>query len=182
MGNPVLQAKRATLESFLAEYDPAVTPFFVNSGSGQTVLFGALANRDPATRAAIANRLLDDGADASVVTTSGTTVLHVLLGQREHDPALEGPLLRRLLEGGADVNRIDPRDGAPLAMLYRLSSLGHEQKLPMYEAFFDRPDLDLDARASRAHTVREIIAMAAENQPLVQHLVEDYEVRGGQPQ
>ncbi|UFU02833.1 hypothetical protein LQF12_15315 [Ruania suaedae] len=179
MADPILSAKRATLESFLADYDPASTPAFASASTGQTVLFGALANKDPGARAAIANRLLDDGADPAVVSRTGVSLLHVLLGQRAHDPALEGPLLRRLLEGGAPINAVESRDGAALAMLLRLSSLSDEDRLPMYEAFFARPDLDLDARASQAHTIRELIEQAAENRPIPHRLMREHEARQG---
>ncbi len=179
MADPILSAKRATLESFLADYDPGVTEKFTSASTGQTVLFGALANKDPHARAAIANRLLDDGADAAVVSSSGVSLLHVLLGQRAHDPGLEGPLLRRLLEGGAPINKLDSREGAPLGMLYRLSTLSDEDRIPMYEAFFDRPDLDLDARATTTHTIRELIEKAAENRPLPHRLMLDHDARRG---
>lgn len=180
MGDPILMAKRADLASFAAAYDPEVTPFFTSGSTGQTVLFGALANRDPQTRVAMANRLLDDSADASIVTTaSGTTLLHVLLGQRACDPIAEAPLLRRLLDGGADVNRIHPRDGAPLAMLLRRQGLSHDDRAPLYDVFFERPDLDLEKPASKVHTVREMIEKTAPRVPVLQRLLHDYDALHG---
>ncbi|WP_420114026.1 hypothetical protein [Pseudactinotalea sp.] len=176
MADPILGAKRAaSLEAFLENYDPAVTPTFASPSTGQTALFGALANRDPQTRVAIANRLLDDGADASVVTSSGTTLLHVLLPQRAHDPAAEAGLVTRLLDGGADVNAADAKLGAPLAMLYN-TSIVDEDAVPLYQAFLARADLDLDARATQALSVRELILEAApRNRPILQQLVRERE-------
>jgi ankyrin repeat protein len=180
VADPILGAKRAaSLEAFLTDYDPEVTPRYSSPSTGQTALFGALANRDPQTRVAIANRLLDDGADASVVTTTGTTLLHVLLGQRAHDPAGEAALASRLLDGGADVNAADAKYGAPLAMLYN-TSISDEEAVPLYEVFLARADLDLDARATSARTVREWIMDAApRNRPILQQMVRDREASGG---
>ncbi len=173
MADPILQAKRATLESFLADYDPESTPTFISPSTGQTVLFGALANRDPGVRVAIAERLLDDGADASVVTSSGTTLLHVLLTQRAHDPVAESRLLTRLLDGGADVNKPDAKYGAPLAMVYNMN-ISDEAAVPLYDALLSRPDLDLDAPASTTHTVRQLILDAApRSRPILQQKVRD---------
>ncbi|WP_219814649.1 hypothetical protein, partial [Rathayibacter rathayi] len=61
---------------------------------------------------AIANRLLDDGADPSLVSTDGdrVNVLHVLWGRaRDRDPEAEAALIARLLDGGADINLRSPR-------------------------------------------------------------------------
>lgn len=179
MANPILAAKRADLESFLADYDPSTTPSFTSPSTNQTVLFGALQNRDPSTRVAMANRLLDDGADASVVTTTGVTLLHVLLTQREHDPQAEGPLIARLLEGGADPNKPDSKFGAPLAMLYN-SGIPDDQAEPMYLPFFARDDLDLDAPESKLRSVREaILGPNPDYRPRLQALVRDYDTRHG---
>lgn len=161
MTDPILAAKRMDYETFMAEYDPAVTPSFTSPSTGQTVLFGALANRDPVTRVAIATRLLDDGAAADVVTTSGTSLLHVLFTQRRHDVPAEAVVLQRLLDGGADVNHVDPRFGAPLAILVA-SHLPDEVLAPFYEVLFARPELDLDRPASQARTVRQAIMDTAD--------------------
>lgn len=179
VADPILAAKRGDLETFLADYDPQTTPFFTSGSTGQTVLFGALANRDPATRVAMANRLLDDGADASVVTTSGVTLLHVLLTQRDQDLQAEAPLLARLVEAGADINKPDPKRGAPLAIL-AASRIPDAEAEPMYRPFFARPDLDLDAPASQVRTVRELIlGLNPDYRPRLQQLVRDHDAGHG---
>ena len=175
MANPILLAKRCSVEEFLAEYDPEATPFFRSPSTRQTVLFGALANRDPAVRVVIANRLLDDGADPSVVTITGVTLLHVLLTHREFDVPGDAALLQRLLDGGADVNRADRREGAPLAMLYRMP-LGDEELVPFYEVMFARDDLDLDKPAAKGATVREtVLGNGGYIRPRMQDFVRAYD-------
>jgi len=181
VANPILFAKKCSVEEFFAEYDPEVTPFFRSPSTRQTVLFGALANRDPAVRVVIANRLLDDGADPSVVTMTGVTLLHVLLTHREFDVAGDAALLQRLLDGGADVNRADRREGAPLAMVYRMP-LGDEEMVPFYEVMFARDDLDLDKPAAKRVTVREtILGDGGYVRPRMQEYVRAYDAAHGEP-
>lgn len=172
MTDPILAAKRLDYESFMAGYDPAVTPSYVSPSTGQTVLFGALANRDPAARVAIATRLLDDGAAADVTTSSGTSLLHVLFSQRRHDVPAEAGVLQRLLDGGADINQVDPRFGAPLGILVA-SFLPDEVLAPFYEIVFARPELDLDRPASKQRTVRQAIMDTADTfRPQLKRLVD----------
>jgi hypothetical protein len=109
-------ATYGTEEEFLSVYDPRVTPFEVYSG-GSTVLFGAVKNPDPVARVNIAMRLLDDGANATAVSTGdNVNVLHVLWGRftNERDVEREPGLVARLLDGGADINLRSPRFGTPL--------------------------------------------------------------------
>lgn len=133
-------AKRGSLEEFLAAYrdsdagDPELGP---------RLLADALANRDPATRVAIGNRLLDDGADASWSSPHGSTMAHILLGQVKHDVAGEAPLLQRLLDGGADINRVVPKHGTPLELIVDQFNLSEADLAPIYDVVFARPDLDL---------------------------------------
>lgn len=178
MSNPIFRADEADEHDFLTEYDPQTTPFYRSEAVGDTVLFGAVANRDPDARVAITNRLLDDGADPSIVTHSGTTVLHVLLTNPESRPASDAPLLRRLLAGGAPINRIDKKRGAPLAILFDNYTLEDDEAEPLYEAFFERADLDLDAPGNMGlRTVRESIEMAARSRPLPHRMMLDYDTR-----
>lgn len=178
MTNPILLAEEADEEEFLAAYDPAVTPTYQSETVGSTVLFGALSNLDPDARVAIANRLLDDGADPSVVTRNGTTVLHVLLANPEPGPEGDAHVLRRLLAGGAPINLIDSKRGAPLAILFDNYSLEDDEAEPYYEAFFERPDLNLDAPGNMGlRTVRESIGMASENRPIPYRMMLDYDKR-----
>lgn len=134
-------AKMGTLEQFLAEYDPSQANAV--DGNGRSVLLAALGNTDPAARVAIANRVLDDGADAAVVSPSGSSALHVLLGQVHHDYPAEATLLRRLLDGGADVNAVMPKFGTPLQTLNAQLNRSDEQFAPFYDVLFARSDLDL---------------------------------------
>lgn len=178
MTNPIFWAEEANEQEFLAAYDPAVTPAYQSEVVGDTVLFGALSNLDPDARVTIANRLLDDGADPSVVTRSGTTVLHVLLANPEPSPEGDAHLLRRLLAGGAPINRVDSKRGAPLAILFDNYMLEDDEAEPYYEAFFERPDLNLDTQGNMGlRTVRESIEMAAENRPIPYRMMIDYDKR-----
>jgi len=178
MTNPIYLAEEADEQEFLAVYDPAVTPTYQSEAAGDTVLFGALFNPDPDARVAIANRLLDDGADPSIVTRSGATVLHVLLTNPDLDAEGDAQVLRRLLAGGAPINRIDSKRGAPLAILFDNYTLEDDEAEPLYEAFFERPDLDLDARGNMGlRTVRESIEMAAEKRPIPYRMMIDYDKR-----
>lgn len=77
--------------------------------AGDSLLTMALGNGHLEGRVAIANRLLDDGADVTIWHP-----LHALVGQNRHDFAAEPPLLQRLLDLGADVNAVVPNFGAPL--------------------------------------------------------------------
>lgn len=86
---------------------------------------GALANRDPSDRIRIANLLMDEGADASVVAnTDHVNVLHVLVsGLAEgHDFEAEAVLLERLLDGGADINLQSARFGYPIECLSTMAA------------------------------------------------------------
>ena len=181
--DPILAAKRADLPAFLATYDPATTPRLTSPSTGQTVLFGALANQDPAARVGIAERLLDDGADASIVTTPArTTVLHVLLSRLRFDPVGDARVLRRLVAGGADVNLPDARRGAPLAMLASSTRISDADAEPMYRALLEHPAIDLAARASPTHTVRELVLnVAPDRRPILTALVRELLDARGQP-
>lgn len=180
MPNPMLLAKNSDLESFMQAYDPEEMPAYVAS-TGQTVLFGALANRDPAVRYAIANRLLDDGADATAVSSSGVTLPLVMLDQRDMGDTTEAAkVLRRLLDGGASVNASDPKRGAPLAFLYNNYNVPEDEALPLYDVFFSRPDLDLDAPATSKITVRQLIfEVHPDQKPVLQERARAYEQQHG---
>ena len=178
MADPILLAKRADLDTFLASYDPRTTPRYRSSSTDRTVLFGALANRDTATRLAIANRLLDDGAAVDVITKDGNlTLLHVLFSTHHRiEPELHLPLLRRLLDGGAPINVPCWKGGTELAMLVAMM-MRDEDKAPMYELFFARPDLNPDVRVGRRPTVRETIERAGQNRPILYRMMQDWSRR-----
>lgn len=177
--NPYFVAEKGPWEDFLSVYDPQVTPFVPVFGD-RTVLFGALANQDPGLRERIANRLLDDGADPSIVAGQ-LTVLHVLLSRRKQDPESTVRLLRRLVQGGADINKTDPKEGAPLWMCWKLR-MAEDEIVPMFEIFLSRPDLDLDRPANKFKSVREMIlaATGSAGQRLRQMVVEFIEKQEAQ--
>jgi uncharacterized protein len=129
-------ASRGSFEEFMAAYDPADKNL---DFSGTSLLGLALGNGDPAARAAIATRLLDDGADPA----KHGDELHVLLGASAHDRDTEPALLKRMLDAGADVNRVVPRFGTPLETLADVFKFSDDTLAPFYDVFFERPDLDL---------------------------------------
>lgn len=133
-------ARRGSLEDFLAGYDPADAA--ASDSTGSTVLHAALANK-PIVRAQIAGRLLDDGADAAVVTRDGVTTAHVLLGRPRFDNATDTLLLQRLFDGGCDPNRMHGRFGTPLLALARQLKFPDDTLAPLYDVLLDVPGLDL---------------------------------------
>lgn len=141
-------AKMSTAADFFAAYQPGQAN--AQDSTGRTVLLAALGNTDLSARSAIANRLLDDGADPTAVSGNGATTLHVLLGHVRHDIAAETPVLRRLLDGGADRNAVMPKFGTPLQTLLGMFQLTDEQLAPFYDEIFARPGLDLLTVAGRS--------------------------------
>ncbi|WP_145735553.1 hypothetical protein [Saccharopolyspora dendranthemae] len=137
-------ARSGSVDDFLALYEPSMATGWTDS-SGRSLLHCVLANKDPAARVALANRVLDDGADASALTEEGRTAAHVLLAQKRHDPPAEAPLLERLFDGGADVNHVVKAEqaGTPLYALAEQFQFPDEFFAPYYDVFFARPDLDL---------------------------------------
>ncbi|MGO4784205.1 hypothetical protein [Cryobacterium sp. W22_MBD10_FK3] len=95
---------------FLTDYEPSLATWAEKDGT--TLLTRALCNGDPASRVAIATRLLDDGAHASAATDSQVNALHVSLSATAHDFAAEAPLTARLLDEGADINADSGSQGA----------------------------------------------------------------------
>ncbi|MCP3421681.1 hypothetical protein [Nocardioides pinisoli] len=115
--------------------------------SGTTLVL-ALTNSDTTQRVAIANRLLDDGADVS-----RRHPLHVLLARNEHDFAAEAPLVERLLDAGVDVNEVLPNDGTPLETLAARFKFSDVTLTPFYDVLLARPDLDLLRHGKNGRTV-----------------------------
>lgn len=168
MGNPIFVAKRGSFEEFMSEYEPAMAVTY--RSVGETLLFSSVANSDIDARVAITMRLLDDGADPSVVC-GGINVLHVLFARRGHDPVREAPMLRRLIEGGADINLVSKREGPPLVGLMERGPRPESARVPFYDVFFGRPDLDLSVPSMTAgKTLREFI-LAHSGMPLLRERV-----------
>lgn len=140
---PPIVADSSSYDDFLVTY----TPDWVNfvGSEGVSTLEGAAANRDPDARIAIANRLLDDGADPSTHSPH-TSVLHNLLSRKNLDPIRDAALLRRLLDGGADVNFSVPKHGRPFSVFLQQSGLRPADRQPFYDVLFSRDDLDLASR------------------------------------
>lgn len=131
-------AKRGSLDEFLALYRPADA---TDPDLGVDLLFAAVHNKDFGARTGIAERLLDDGADATAVHKNAGILQH-LLSYGVHDFPAEVPLLQRLLAEGADVNRVDPKNGTPLEALAAQFKFSDEQLAPFYDVLLAHPDLD----------------------------------------
>jgi hypothetical protein len=139
---------------FLADYEPALATW--TEKDGMTLLMRALRNGDPASRVAIAARLLDDGADASAATDSHVNALHVLLSATAHDFAAETPLLARLVDEGADINADSGSPwGTPLQTLSRTFKFSDADLAPFYDVLFARPELDVTTANSQGRSVTE---------------------------
>jgi hypothetical protein len=139
---------------FLADYEPALATW--TEKDGMTLLMRALRNGDPASRVAIAARLLDDGADASAATDSHVNALHVLLSATAHDFAAEAPLLARLIDEGADINADSGSPwGTPLQTLSRTFKFSDADLAPFYDVLFARPELDVTTANSQGRSVTE---------------------------
>ncbi len=151
---------RGTFEDFEKVYEPSWVDYEFEH---DTLLSLALTNPDSPARIAIANRLLDDGADVHRARP-----LHRFLGRNEHDFAAEAPLLERLLDAGADVNAVDPKFGTPLETLAAKLKFSDVTLTPFYDVLLARPDLDLLRESLRGDTVlRNLRKMAAKRGELV---------------
>ena len=105
------------------------------------LLKNSMRNRDVSSRIALANLLIDSGADAAVIGSEGENVLHIF-ASRLRDPELEVPLLERLLRSGADPNQQSPRYGMPLDEFMRNNRFTEDDLAPIYSVWFAHPDLD----------------------------------------
>lgn len=142
MTDPIHAASMWSFDDFFAEFGPEVATY-MSPSTGQTVLGAALRNGDLAARYAIANRLLDEGADPAHVTRDGVNSLHVALGPVGKDLQRLIPLVQRLLDGGADPNQVARKFGTPLQMVTGFYATPEEELRPLYDLFFSRDDLDL---------------------------------------
>jgi len=168
-------AAGASFEEFLAEYDASHANDTTSTGS--TVLLEALGNTDPAARLAIANRLLDDGADASATQPSGINALHILFGARRHDFEQEAVLAQRLIDGGANVNGVAAKFGTPLQTLARNFAYSDDDYASLYDVLFSRPDLDLTSPQGKRRSVLEALQLMAAQRPQLVERAEEYVAR-----
>lgn len=171
MASLIYSASASSYPEFLNEYTSADATYI--DGSGRTLLFESVTNPDIEARIAITTRLLDDGADPSVVSR-GINVLHVLFGTRRHDTGLEAPMLRRLIDGGADINLVSKRSGPPLAVFIQRGPSPEVARVPFYDVLFDQPNLDLSAPFEKG-TLRDLIFNSAWNLPILEQRVLAYE-------
>ena len=158
MASPTYTAKKGTYEEFLEVFDPEVN-------DPTDMLFNGLTNKDPATRAAICNDMLDRGADATVVDY-GQNTLTLLLSHDElgdGDPAL----VQRLVDAGADVNFRESHGDTPIKLAVKIGAESDEQRRPIYEALFSK-DVDLDEPSSvrnPKNKIGEWLRMCVDHQP-----------------
>ncbi len=148
-GQQLRSAANRTAEEFFAIYrrsDATYRRSDVNDPNamlGRDLLREALMNTNSsADKIAIANRLLDDGADPSLdARPRGLTMLHVFLAFGR-DFEAEAPLLQRLLDGGADINRVAGKAGTPLETLAEKFKYSDEVLAPFYDVLLADPRLD----------------------------------------
>jgi hypothetical protein len=153
-------AKSGSFEDFVAVYDPTVQR---RSDQELTLLHRAMGNRHLDARVAIANHLLDQGADADArVEPEGYTALHILFGQTSHDFDAEVPLVQRLLAGGTDVNAIAAKWGTAMQTLAGVLKFSDEELAPFYDVLFARDDLDLVTPAANGRSTLESTRLLAE--------------------
>ncbi len=141
---PSYRAEEASFEDF-KEWFGQFSSIDWQDRDWSRALGGALKNHSPEDRVAIADLLLDHGADPSVVIDDDNiNVLHVLFSGsfRGHDFRAEAKVLKRLLDGGADINLKSPRFGLPLEMLDSMAASDQHLK-PFYDVVFVRPDIDM---------------------------------------
>ena len=144
MDHPFYRAEEVSYQDF-EEWFEGFSAIDWQDRNWSRALGGALQNHSPEDRVAIADLLLDHGADPSVVMDDDNiNVLHILFfgGYREHDFSAEAKVLKRLLDGGADINLKSPRFGLPLEMLDSMAASDQHLK-PFYDVVFARPDIDM---------------------------------------
>lgn len=164
-------AKAGTYAAFLSEYSPDDAKRFF--AGDRPLLFQSVGNPDIEARVSITDRLLDDGADASIVS-NGINVLHVLFGAWRHDAKVEASMLRRLIGAGADINQVSKRSGPPLAVLIEHGPSPESERVPFYDVIFTQPDLDLSAPCLRG-TLRDLIFNSVWNLPILRERATAYE-------
>lgn len=168
-------AAGGSVNEFLAEYDASHATDRTSTGS--TLLLEALGNTDPEARLAIANRLLDDGADASATQPSGVNALHILFGARSHDFDREAVLAQRLIDGGANVNGTAAKFGTPLQTLARNFAYSDDDYAPLYDVLFSQPDLDLTSPQGKRKSALEALQLMAAQRPLLVERAKQYLAR-----
>jgi len=140
-------AMSGTLEDFKQFYVPGTANQPTRSGDSLVMI--AVGNSAPENRFAIANYLIDDGADVTWTDPRGKySVLHVLVAQMVPKMSIatsDCDLLVRLMDEGADVNQVATKWGTVIQCLHAktMNLLSEEALVPVYDVVFARPDLDL---------------------------------------
>lgn len=147
MPDLIALAAKASLEEFLESYDASKVDK-IKPSTGRTLLHAAVTNPDLAARVAIAERLLDDGIDATATMRDpDDTVLHLLFARPEHDWAAETPLVERLIEAGVDV---DAKAGGvtPMVIFVERGFAADPATDGLVEAILARTSVDFSALVS----------------------------------
>lgn len=175
MANIGWLAQTGSMEDFLAVYDAGMASTWRDRTFG-TLLECALTRSDVQSRVELATRLLDDGADASVLADDGGTTAHILMARHDHIPHLEAPLLERLFDGGADVNKVVRVKalGTPLNALIGQFKFSDEFFAPFYDVFFSRDDLDLVGEMMNGHSGMNILRKSGGLRPGLLRRAEEY--------
>lgn len=160
MPNRAHRAEEESLADFLTDYTPAEAKFALSTGD--TPLLRAMLNPDLRARVGIAQRLLEDGADASVTLGSGLNALHLLFSNREHDLETEAVLVARLIAGGADPNAVSKRRGPPLLIMIDSGMASLPGVGAVIDAITESTTIDLEVLVNRRgrpkKTLRDEIA------------------------
>lgn len=171
--NPYVWARHVPAESIDGEYDPSWASW-VDEATGHTALYGALGRAsEPEVRAALAHRLLDDGADVSATLADAAyNVLHVLLAGNNQDWTLTVPLLQRLLDGGADPNIASGRYGRALESIS--PKYDDDELAEVYDVLFSHPSLELLATDARGRSSLDLARLNADWRPGRLARIEEY--------
>lgn len=160
MPNRAHRAEEDSLEHFLADYTADEATFSLSKGD--TPLLRAMLIPDLTARYGIAERLLDDGAGASVALGSGLNALHLLFSNREHDLNRAGLLTAHLIEGGANVNACSKRRGPPLLVMIESGMASLAGVGTVIEAITTSASIDLEVpvncRGRLRKTLRQEVA------------------------
>ncbi|VXB31442.1 hypothetical protein [Pseudoclavibacter sp. 8L] len=155
MPNRAHRAEEESLADFLADYTPVEAKFALSTGD--TPLLRAMINADVLARVGIAERLLDDGADAAVTLGSGLNALHLLFSNREHDLATEAGLVGRLIAGGADPNAVSKRQGPPLLVMIESGMASLSGVGAVIDAITESTTIDLEVLVNRKGLPRKTL-------------------------
>ncbi|MGO1561941.1 MAG: hypothetical protein ACTHW7_08950 [Actinomycetaceae bacterium] len=124
--------------------------------NGSTLLSGALSNTNPEQRYAIAHWALDRGADPSVPTTGGSSVLELVLAARRRDLEQDVVLARRLIEGGADGGFVGKGGATAAHYLARLNTFSEEELAPLEDVVLGAPGVVVDRPNAAGITPAEL--------------------------